>query len=224
VSELSCPACGVDLDMTVLFSHADDRRAFHRLAAVCIPRPIVTEVVKYLDLFRPPVHRLSLSKKTKLLLQLLPDLERQAITHRGRDWSAPWTAWVAAIEQMLAARDAGRLELPMKSHAYLYAILTGMADKAEAVFEAQDNAVRFAAARAMPTADTVQVRGQAMRIGDALQQVHGDRDPALVKLDAATRNAAPMPADVRAKLAALRGGAPKPVNTDTPNTTDESAA
>lgn len=213
--------------MAVLFSHEDDRRAFHRLAAVCLPRPIVTEVVKYLDLFRPPVHRLSLSKKTKLLLQLLPDLERQGITHRGREWAAPWAAWVAAIEQMLTMRDSGRLELPMKSHAYLYAILMGLADKAEATFEAQDNAARFAAARAMPAAATVQVRGQPMTIGDALQQVHGGRDPALVKADASDRNAAPMPAATRAKIAELRGGAPKPVNTDTPNTPntpDESAA
>lgn len=209
MSDLTCPACGVELDMAVLFSHEDDRRAFHRLAAVCLPRPIVTEVVKYLDLFRPPVHRLSLSKKTKLLLQLLPDLERQGITHRGREWAAPWHAWVAAIEQMLTMRDSGRLDLPMKSHAYLYSILMGLSDKAEAVFEAQDNAARFAAARAMPGAATVQVKGQSMTIGDALQKVHGDRDPELAKIDAANRNATPMPADVRARLAALRGGAPK---------------
>jgi len=123
-------------------------------------------------------------------------------------------------------RDAGRLDLPMKSHAYLYSILMGMADKLEATFEAQDNAARFAAARAMPDAATVQVKGQTLRMGDALQQVHGDRDPALVKLDNATRNAAPMPAEVRAKLAALRG-APKPAataaTTTTPTTPNESA-
>ena len=202
--------------MTMLFGHAEDRRAFERLAGVLMPIPAV--VSRYLDLFKTPVHRLSITKKSKLLLQLLPDIDRGAIKFRGREWKAPLPAWEAAIEQMLAMRDSGRLDLPMKSHAYLYSILMGMADKLEATFEAQDNAARFAAARAVPDAATVQIKGQTLRMGDALQQVHGDRDPALVKLDAASRNAAPMPAEVRAKLAALRGGAPKSMNTS-----DESA-
>ena len=135
MSDLSCPTCGTELDLAVLFAHEQDQRALARLASVSIP--LGARVLQYLALFTPPKQRLTSAKKIKLILQLLPDLERQAITHKGRDWEAPLAAWAQAIDQMLAARDAQRLELPMKGHGYLYAILAGMADKHEASAEQQ---------------------------------------------------------------------------------------
>ena len=197
-----CPVCASELSLEQITSHLDDECAFARLIALSVPMAHL--VVQYIGLFTPPSQRLTLRKKMRLIQQLLPDLSRQEITFKGRDWIALASSWEQAIEQMLASRAAGRLDLPLKSHGYLYSILAGIADKQEASTEAQAEAAR----RAPPTAATVQVRGRAMSIGDALQQVHGGRDPALVKLDTAARNAAPMPADVRAKLAALRG--PKP--------------
>ena len=134
-ADLSCPVCGTELDLAVLFSHEHDQRALARLASVSIP--LGSRVLQYLALFTPPKQRLTAAKKIKLILQLLPDLERQAITHKGRDWEAPLAAWAQAIDQMLAARDAQRLELPMKGHGYLFAILAGMADKHEASAEQQ---------------------------------------------------------------------------------------
>ncbi len=118
MSDLSCPTCGSELDLAVLFAHEQDQRALARLASVSIP--LGARVLQYLALFTPPKQRLTSAKKIKLILQLLPDLERQAITHKGRDWEAPLAAWAQAIDQMLAARDAQRLELPMKGHGYLF--------------------------------------------------------------------------------------------------------
>ena len=135
MSDLSCPTCGSELDLAVLFAHEQDQRALARLASVSIP--LGARVLQYLALFTPPKQRLTAAKKIKLILQLLPDLERQAITHKGRDWEAPLAAWAQAIDQMLSQRDAQRLELPMKGHGYLFAILAGMADKHEASAEQQ---------------------------------------------------------------------------------------
>lgn len=132
-ADLSCPVCGSELDLAVLFAHEHDQRALARLAAVSIP--LGARVLQYVGLFTPPKQRLTAAKKIKLILQLLPDLERQAIAHKGREWAVPLAAWAQAIDQMLAARDAGRLELPMKGHGYLHAILAGMADKHEATHE-----------------------------------------------------------------------------------------
>lgn len=132
-ADLSCPACGSELDLAVLFAHEHDQRALARLAEVSIP--LGARVLQYVALFTPPKQRLTAAKKIKLILQLLPDLERQAITHKGRDWAAPLSAWAQAIDQMLAARDAQRLDLPMKGHGYLFAVLAGMADKHEATAE-----------------------------------------------------------------------------------------
>jgi hypothetical protein len=47
-----------------------------------------------------------------------------------------------------------------------------------------------------------------MAIGDALGKVFPTQDPELTKLDQDNKRAAPMPAAIREKLAALRGGKP----------------
>lgn len=146
MTDLSCPACGAEFDLGVAFANEVDQRALARLASVSIP--LGARVLQYVALFTPPKQRLTAAKKIKLILQLLPDLERQAITWKGRDWAAPLSAWAQAIDQMLAARDAQRLELPMKGHGYLYAVMSGMADKHEAAAEQQREADLRAAGRA----------------------------------------------------------------------------
>lgn len=146
MTDFACPACGAEFDLQVAFAHETDQRALARLAAVSIP--MGARVLQYLQLFQPPRQRLTAAKKIKLLLQLLPDLERRAITHKGREWAAPLEAWAQAIDQMLEARRAGRLELPMKGHAYLYAILAGMAGAHEARAETAREAERRSGPRA----------------------------------------------------------------------------
>lgn len=159
-ADLSCPVCGTELDLAVLFSHEHDQRSLARLAAVSIP--LGPRVLQYVALFTPPKQRLTAAKKIKLILQLLPDLERQAITHKGRDWAVPLAAWAQAIDQMLAARDAQRLELPMKGHGYLYAVLASMADK----FEGQAEQQREQELRTGPRAATV---NGPKSVGDLVQ-------------------------------------------------------
>ena len=202
MNDITCPACGAEFDLTVAFACEEERRAFARLASVSIP--LGTRVLKYIALFTPPKQRLTSAKKLKLLMQLLPDLERKAITHKGRDWTAPLDAWAQAIDQMLAARDAQRLELPMKGHGYLYAVLAGMADKHEAAQEAK----REEDARLRPRRDTVQVRGQALEIGAALDVVYGGKDPALAAIEQSKRNAAPIPAHLRERMQQIKRGQP----------------
>lgn len=184
--------------MAQLFANEETHRAVARLAAVSMP--LGARVLQYCTLFAPPKTRLTVPKQVKLMLQLLPDLERRGITHKGREWAVPLDVWAQGIDQMLAARDAGRLELPMSGHGYLYSILAGMADKVEARAETQAEADK----RSPPRQDTVTVKGQPMSIGQGLAQVYGGRDPELAKLDADRHTAAPMPDDVRARLAQLR--------------------
>ncbi len=198
--DVSCPVCGAELSIAQLFAHADTHAAFTRLASVSIP--LGARVLQYCTLFAPAKTRLTVPKQVKLILALLPDLERKAITHRGRDWAVPLSCWAQGIDQMLTARDMGKLDLPMKGHAYLYSILMSLADKVEATAEAQAEALR----RAPVNVATVQVRGEAMPMGQALQQVFGGRDPVLARMDADNARAVPMPADVRARLSALRKG------------------
>ncbi|MES2948658.1 MAG: hypothetical protein V4858_08960 [Pseudomonadota bacterium] len=195
--DIACPVCGTELTLAQLFTHEDTQRAFARLASVSIP--LGARVLQYCTLFAPPKTRLTVAKQVKLILTLLPDLERQAINHRGREWAAPIAAWAQAIDQMLTARDTGRLDLPMKGHGYLHSILMGLADKVEATAEAQ----AAVEARTAPRQDTVQVRGQSMPIGVALAALNSSLDATSAKLIADRANAAPMPEATRQHIAAV---------------------
>lgn len=199
---IACPACGTELSLEHLMSSVDDEQAFSRLVALSVPMAHL--VVLYIGLFTPEKQRLTLRKKVRLIAQLLPDLRRQAITHKGREWATPHDTWAKAIEQMLTARAAGRLDLPMTGHGYLYAILAGMADKVEAQAEREHEAER----RTGPRQDTVQVRGQTLPIGEALQVAYAGKTPALAAMDAHEKHVAPVPTQARELLAKLKGQKP----------------
>lgn len=199
MTELTCPVCGTELGLDHLFVDADNRAAVARLIEVALP--LGGRLLQYTRLFAPPKTRLTQRKQVRIILQLLPDLERCAITHRGRDWAMPLATWALGIDQMLTSRDAGKLDLPMKGHGYLYAILTSLADKAEAVTEVQTEAAK----RAPVQAASFQVRGQSMPMGQALAAVFGQVDPTLAKLDAEKGRESAMPTELRERLKTLKG-------------------
>lgn len=196
MSDLHCPVCDAVLDMRVVLKSQEDHDAFERLL-LAIGIPLMRRVLDYIDLHKPAMHRLSMTKKTKLIRSLAPDMERQAIGRNGREWEVPLALWAQAIDSMLASRDAGRLDLPLKGHGYLYAVLQGLADKAEGAAEAKSEADRRTSRAHQPT---VTVRGQSVTAGQALGAV----DATLAALDQRDRTAAPMPAAVREKMAQLR--------------------
>ena len=140
MSDITCTVCGTDLDLAALFAHADDQRALARLVAVSVP--LGARVLQYVSLFKPEKQNLTAAKKIKLILQLLPDLERKAIAYKGRDWDAPLAAWAQAIDAMIVSRDSGRLELPLKGHNYLYSTLSRMAHDVESAAEAKREEAR----------------------------------------------------------------------------------
>ena len=210
MSDLHCPVCGTELDLATVFVTHADQQALERLINVGFP--IGSYLLRYVGLHKPGKQVLTLRKKFKLLTQLLPDLEREAISRNGREWVAPKANFALAIDQMVSTAQTGRLDLPLKGHGYLYAMLQSMADKAEAAREHQTEADKRTGAGA---SQTVVYRGQAMPLHQAAEAAFGGRDPTLAALDERDRTAAPMPPEVRQKLAALRR--PKPAD-PTPTT------
>lgn len=142
---LQCPACSAEMDLDVLLAAEEGRQTLARLIAMGTPMGAWT--LRYIGLFRPAKRALSMARTLKLLEELWPDIQRQAITRKGREWAAPPAAWQAAIEQLLQTRDRGGLTLPMTSHGYLYEILVGLADKAESQAERTAEADRREPAR-----------------------------------------------------------------------------
>lgn len=199
-ADLHCPVCGAELDLATVFSAHVDQQALERLVNAGFP--IGSYLLRYVALHKPPKQTLTIRKKLKLLGELLPDLERQAITRAGRDWVAPKANWALAIDQMVTTAHAGRLDLPLKGHGYLHSVLQAMADKAEAVQERQTEADKR-----NPSAVSAAMAAKGITTAPS----HAGTRAAmatLAALDHSDRTAAPMPAEVRAKLAALRGKKP----------------
>lgn len=198
---LSCHRCGANLTLDALLVNADDRAVVMELLSN--GTPLGAAMARYISLFAPPKTSLTLRKQIRLAKELMHDIKRAAINHRGREWAVPVKLWEQGIDQMLQARDAGKLDLPMANHRYLYAILSSLADKTEAVAEAQTEASRRTPGTHTPAA-TYQVHGQTLPMGQALATVFGGQCAALAKLDAERGSAAPMPDAVRQQLAALK--------------------
>jgi hypothetical protein len=130
---LCCPACGGEMSLDVLIAHNELRQATFTLVEKSLS--LGSLAMRYVALFRPAKNRMSADRWAKLILQLQPDLQRNAITHKGRDWHMPLEGWKAGFEAMLEKAAAGKLTLPLENHNYLYTVLVGMADKVEAVVE-----------------------------------------------------------------------------------------
>lgn len=117
-----CPACGTTLSLDALIAHDGAREA---LAVVFkLSGTLGTAVVRYLALHRPEARELTMDRVARLLGEILPDIQAQRISRDGQVFEAPADAWVWAIEQSLAARDAGRLKTPLKGHGWLYEVIS----------------------------------------------------------------------------------------------------
>lgn len=130
---VTCPACHAEHSLDTLLTRQADALAVAQLLERGLPFGAL--LLRYIALFRPGKRRLGLERMAALITELLPDIERQAIHRKGRDWPAPQSLWVQAIESVMAARDKGTLTLPMTSHGYLYEVLCAMSDKTEAATE-----------------------------------------------------------------------------------------
>ena len=117
-----CPGCGMTLSLDALVAHEGARRAL--AAAFHISGAIGSALVRYLALHRPQSRELTLDRVERLLNDVLPDVQAQRIMRGGQLFDAPHEAWIWAIEQALAARDAGRLKTPLKGHGWLYEVIS----------------------------------------------------------------------------------------------------
>ncbi|MBQ1761288.1 MAG: hypothetical protein IIZ92_00115 [Aquincola sp.] len=138
--QVTCPSCGAEASLDVLITHDELRSLI--AAVLTMSLPLGALVVRYMRLFKPATQVLRVERMRKLLEPLVADMRRAAITRKGREWAAPTEAWKLAIETVLDAHSAGRLDLPLADHGYLYEVLLRMADKAEAASERATEADR----------------------------------------------------------------------------------
>lgn len=128
-----CPVCGAENSLDTLMASDEARQLLWNMAR--IGGDLTRQLVKYLGLFRPEKSRLSDARMAKLLEELRPDIENQRIVRDGRVYDAPVPAWIWALGEVLAARDAGSLKTPLKSHGYLYEVLSHWRGQTQQIVE-----------------------------------------------------------------------------------------
>ena len=166
---LTCPACNAENSLEVLVGREADARA----VAGFLERhlPMGESMLRYIALFRPAKRRLGLARMVALVEELMPDIERQQIDRKGRPWRAEPRAWRTAFDVVLAARDKGTLSLPLTSHGYLYEVLVGLAEKAEAASEQLREAERQRPPEMRSTGGPRDLAGMAKSLGQSLAAV-----------------------------------------------------
>ena len=118
-----CPCCGAENRLDALIAHEGARQVVW--AAAQVGGEVGKLAVQYIALFRPAKTALTFERMAKLLGELLPDMERGAISRNGLEYPAPPEAWLYGFRELLARRNTGSLKLPLKSHGYLYEVISG---------------------------------------------------------------------------------------------------
>lgn len=155
-----CPSCGAETTLDVVISCEQTRLLMFDVLAKSLPLGAMVD--RYLRLFKPAKQVLRADRVRKLLDTLVPDIRRNAIHRRGREWHVETATWKDGIEVVLKAHHDGKLDTPLADHAYLYEVLMRMVDKQEAQQERLTEATRLGrehAAIAHPV-------GQLMKVVD----------------------------------------------------------
>ena len=118
-----CPCCGAENSLDALIAHEGARQVVW--ASAQVGGEVGKLAVQYIALFRPAKTALTFERMAKLLGELLPDMERGAISRNGLEYPAPPEAWLYGFRELLSRRNTGSLKLPLKSHGYLYEVISG---------------------------------------------------------------------------------------------------
>lgn len=119
---IKCPNCGAVHSLDTLINDADASEVLK--AVLDMDAALGKAAIRYIGLFRPAKSQLSWARTAKLLNELMPSIKAESVERDGVSYPAPAAAWIHGFTETLAARDAGRLKTPLKSHGYLYEIVS----------------------------------------------------------------------------------------------------
>lgn len=120
---IRCPNCGAVHSLDALISDVAASELLKMILAM--DAEMGTAAIRYLGLFRPAKSQLSWGRLVTLMKELWPDMQAQQIKRDGIAYSAPSAAWLYGFNVVLAARESGRIKTPLKSHGYLFEVMSG---------------------------------------------------------------------------------------------------
>lgn len=115
-----CPCCGAENSLDALVNHDAARQTVWALAQM--GDELTRLAVMYVGLFRPVKTSLSFDRMAKLLQELHIQMDAGFIERNGQRHEACKEVWIHGLRAVLERRDA--LSLPLKSHGYLYEIMS----------------------------------------------------------------------------------------------------
>lgn len=113
---IRCRSCGSVASLDTL---VDDDAAAEALKLAFSLSPMGPSLTRYLGLFRPGKNVLTWPRVASLLGELLPAIQSGRVERDGKEVDVPPEAWAIALDKTVAARDAGSLKVPLRSHGYL---------------------------------------------------------------------------------------------------------
>ena len=127
--QLKCPGCNASFSLEAALAVDAGRSAL----ATALNMPALGGLLAYyLGMFRAAGRALSFQRAENLLLELKPMLDEQIVVRNGLTRRCPHAFWQQGLERMVEQRDAGKLQLPLKSHGYLLEIVFALAEQAGA--------------------------------------------------------------------------------------------
>lgn len=135
-----CSACGATSSLDALLGHSEASQAF--VSSLSLLGDLQAPIVKYLALFRPQSRDLTFERAAKLLTEIAPDFVAKQIKRGHQTYPAPTGAWGWAIGVLLERRDQNKIDLPLKSHGYLYEVITSYKPYQHAVPESKSAETR----------------------------------------------------------------------------------
>ena len=103
-----CPNCGAANSLDSLVGDAEAAEVLKMLLE--LDADIGKAAIRYIGLFRPGKSQLSWGRTAKLLKELLPQIQTATIERNGTTYAAPMEAWLYSFQEILVAREAGRLK------------------------------------------------------------------------------------------------------------------
>lgn len=116
-----CPNCYATGSLE-MFTSDEASQAF--ASVLNLTGELAKPLIKYLGLFRSENRDLSFSRTAKLINEIAPDIVAGQIQRNRQTYPAPKKAWIWAINIMLERREQGLLQLPLKTHGYLYEVIS----------------------------------------------------------------------------------------------------
>ena len=132
--EVTCPSCLARFPLDAALTDGAARQALVEALRCTAPAPLV---LAYLECFRPAKRSLSWSRARRLLAELADAMAAGEVRRRGRAWAVTREMWAEALEVVTERRAAGALRTPLRDHAYLWEVVSGISSRAEAAEEAR---------------------------------------------------------------------------------------